>query len=190
MPTEGGNGVQHAGHAASGRSTLTYRACGRSYRSVPCLHCRCGVTGTASDRHRLRKRWEGFWLDAKSPSHSSKTKAPGREVDLSETWNNFLKTTEARYPLILGLFGRILWGGLFTGSGVNFRGQIFFQKSRRWSGSFLPKILIAKSSKSSDYQTSDCERTPGLLAYQPKQLCGQRQPMYMLRCYTASFRSR
>jgi hypothetical protein len=73
LPTVGSNGVQHAGHAASGRSTLTYRACGRSYRSVPCLHCRCGVTRTASDRHRLRKRWEGSWVDAKSPMHSLTT---------------------------------------------------------------------------------------------------------------------
>jgi hypothetical protein len=33
------------------------------------------------------------------------------------------------------------------------------------------------------------ERTPELLAFQLKPLCGQRRPMNRLRCYMASFRS-
>jgi hypothetical protein len=58
-----------------------------------------------------------------------------------------------------------------------------------WSCFSACKIQVAKSSKSSHYQSSRYERTPELLAFQLKQLRGQRRPINRLRCYMASFRS-
>jgi hypothetical protein len=48
---------------------------------------------------------------------------------------------------------------------------------------------VARSSKSSHHQLSCYERTPKLLAFQLRQLCGQRRPTNRLRCCRASFRS-
>jgi hypothetical protein len=51
------------------------------------------------------------------------------------------------------------------------------------------KIQVAKNLKASHYQSSRYERTPELLAFHLNQLCGQRRPMNLLRCYMASVRS-